>query len=93
MPMSDTKRVRKGDGMPKVYLTETDRLCAGFSEWVYGQMKVNHVKQCTIAEKLGISPSALTQKLRKNRFNFEDFLFFVREFQPDEKKLREISGL
>ena len=79
--------------MPKVYLTETERLCASFSEWIYGQMKINRIRQYDLAKRLGITSSALTQKLKKSRFNFEDYLFFVKEFQPDEKKLREISGL
>lgn len=79
--------------MPKVYLTETERLCRGLSEWIYGQMKINRINQYALAHKLGITPSALTQKLKKSRFNFEDYLFFVKEFQPDEKKLRELNGL
>lgn len=79
--------------MPKVYLTDTEQKCARFAAWVYGQMKIRNMSQRSLAEKLGISHQALSKKLSKRSFDFSDYLFFVNEFQPTDKELREISGL
>ena len=79
--------------MPKVYLTEKDRLCERLARWVYGEMKIRRLSQDALAKKRGISQQALGRKLLKKRFDYEDFTFFVKEFQPTDKELREIIGL
>lgn len=76
--------------MPRVYLTDTDRLYARLTAWVYGQMKIRKLSQRSLAEKRGISHQALSKKLSRGRFDFEDFAFFVKEFHPSDKELREI---
>ena len=79
--------------MPRVYLTETEKVKAKFVAWLYGQMKLRNMTQSALAKKRGISPQALSVKLKKHSFEIDDFLFFVKEFQPSDKELREISGL
>ena len=79
--------------MPKVYLTKTDESKAKFTAWIYGQMKLRKYSQQTLAKKRGISHQALSRKLLTQSYNFEDFLFFVNEFQPSDKELRDISGI
>lgn len=79
--------------MPKVYLSEKDRLCARLARWVYGEMKVRRTSQREIAGKMGISHQALSQKLIRESFDYTDFVFFVKEFQPSNKELLEIIGL
>ena len=79
--------------MPKVYLTEKDRLCARLSKWVYGEMKFRRLSQTAVADKMGISHQALSKKLKNANFNYSDFIFFVQEFQPSNKELMEIIGL
>ena len=79
--------------MPKVYLTESDRICSRLARWVYGEMKVRRITQQSLSEKMGISHQALSQKLRKGSFNYTDFVFFVKEFQPTDRDLKEIIGI
>lgn len=79
--------------MPKVYLTEKDRLCARLAAWVYGQMKLHRISQRTLAPKMGISHQALSRKLNERSFDYTDFIFFVKEFQPTDRELKEIIGL
>lgn len=79
--------------MPKVYLTEKDRLCARLSKWVYGEMRIRRLSQTAVAEKMGITHQALSRKLRNSSFSYSDFIFFVKEFQPTNKELLEIIGL
>lgn len=79
--------------MPKVYLTEKDRLCARLAVWVYGEMKSRRITQEKLAEKMNIRQQSLNRKLREESFDFADFTFFVKEFQPDNKTLKHIVGL
>ena len=79
--------------MPKVYLTEKDRVCNRLSKWVYGELKSRQISQESIAKKMDISHQALSRKLRCASFNYTDFVFFIREFQPSDKELREIIGI
>lgn len=79
--------------MPKVYLTEKDRLCARLSKWVYGEMKIRRITQQALAEKMNIAQQSLSRKLKDASFNYADFVFFVKEFQPSDKELREIIGV
>lgn len=79
--------------MPRVYLSEKDRLCARLARWVYGELKIRRISQTSLAEKMGISHQALSRKLLKASFDYSDFAFFVKEFQPSDKELREIIGL
>ena len=78
--------------MPKVYLTENDRAKARLAEWVYGQIGLNKTTITALAGKMGISHQALSRKLREQSFSFTDYAFFVKEFQPSERKQKEIIG-
>ena len=76
--------------MPKVYLTENDRVRQKLARWVYGEMKVRRITLTSLAKKRGISHQALSKKLRTASFDYLDFIFFVKEFGPDDKELRQI---
>jgi predicted XRE-type DNA-binding protein len=69
--------------MPKVFITENDRLTERLVAWIYGQMKVKRIPQRQIAEELNISQPAFAQKLKNRSFSFTDFLTIVRIFEPD----------
>ena len=83
---------KEGEGMPRVYLSDKDRLCSRLSRWVYGELKIRRMSQTALAEKMGISHQALSQKLSRESFDFTDFCFFVKEFEPDQKELLELVG-
>ena len=77
--------------MAKVYLTDHQVLCARLSRWVYGEMKVRNITLQKLSEKRGISHQALSRKLKTSSFDYIDFLFFVKEFEPSEKELKELT--
>lgn len=76
--------------MPKVYLTENERIRQRLARWVYGEMKVRRISQQSMAEKMNIKQQSLSRKLKNATFDYTDFVFFVREFNPSDKELREI---
>lgn len=78
--------------MPRVYLSENERLSERLSAWVYGQMKVKKIPQRIMAEEMEISQPALAQKLKNRSFTYSDFLTFVRVLEPDTKELERLLG-
>jgi len=78
--------------MPRVYLSDKERLCARLARWVYGELKIRRMSQADLAGKMGISHQALSQKLRRESFDYSDFCFFVKEFEPSQKELLELVG-
>lgn len=80
--------------MPKVYLTDMDRIKAKFAGWVYSEMKLRKITQRKLADKRGITHQALSYKIAQKSFSFEDCVFFIKEFDPDDKELgRLLRGL
>jgi hypothetical protein len=79
--------------MPRVYLTDNDQQRQRLARWVYGEMKVRRITLSALAKKRGISHQALSKKLSTPSFDYIDFVFFVKEFQPSDRELREIIGV
>lgn len=76
--------------MPKVYLTTEQRRNAKLAAWVYGEMKVQKIPQRVLADKRGCSQQAISDKLRNQRFDFEDFVCFVELFKPDDSEIARL---
>lgn len=79
--------------MPKVYLSEQERLNTRLAAWVYGQIKIQGISQTKIAKERGVSKQAISQKLRTKSFDFEDLCCFVRLFEPETDELRQLLGM
>lgn len=78
--------------MPRVYLSEKDRLSARLSSWVYGELKVKGIPQRKLADAMGVSQQALSRKLKSRSFSFADFLAIVKVLEPDDKDLSRLLG-
>lgn len=78
--------------MPKVYLTEAERLCARLAKYVYGEMKERRITQEKLAKKMNIRQQSLSRKLSEESFDFSDFTFFVKEFKPGIDTLLYLIG-
>ena len=78
--------------MPKVFLSEKDRLSDRLASWVYGQMKLSRVTQKQLADELQITQQALSYKLKNRQFSFADFVTIVSVFAPDPSELAWLVG-
>lgn len=78
--------------MPKVYLTREMRLRDNFAAWIYGQLKISGKSQRKMAGELGMTQQGMSKKLRKQSLTFDDFVFFLNQFQPDTDKILELTG-
>ena len=78
--------------MPKVFLSDKDRISDRFTSWVYGQMKSSRVTQKQLAKELQITQQALSYKLKNRQFSFTDFVTIVGVFAPDPSELAWLIG-
>ena len=78
--------------MPRVYLSENERLSERLVSWLYGEMKSQHISQRIMAEEMEVSQPAFAKKLKNRSFTFTDFLTIVRVLKPDQKELDRLLG-
>lgn len=78
--------------MPKVFLSENERLRERFTAWIYGQMKVKGLNQTQLAEKMGLSQQRLNYKLRKRTFTYSDFLNLIDILNPESSEVLWLIG-
>mgnify|MGYP002522882252 CR=1 FL=1 len=81
--------------MPKsnLVINTKEVLCERLANFVYGELKRKDMTITELAEKMAYTPQNVSKKLRNASFNYTDFCFFVREFQPDNDTLRYIIGI
>lgn len=78
--------------MPKVFLSEKERLSARLASWAYGQMKLKGISQRMLAKELQITQQALSYKLKMHQFSFTDFITIVDVLDPDPGELAWLVG-
>lgn len=79
--------------MPRVFLNELDRSSHRLAAYVQAEKKQRKITDTDMAEEHGISQPAMSRKLRIESFSFDDFVYFVQKFKPDEDTLRFILGI
>ena len=82
--------------MPKVYLTRHQQFNNKLVSLIYGTMKVKHISQKKMAEKLDISQQAFGKKLKNGQFTYWDLvrIFEALEFEDEQilSLMRERRG-
>ena len=79
--------------MPRVYLTKQDQLNNRLVALIYGSMKVKHITQSQMADKLEISQPAFGKKLKRCQFTFQDLAVIFEELEtPDEDIINVMKG-
>ena len=78
--------------MPKVFLSDNDRLSDRLVAWIYGEMKCQKITQRDMAYELGISQAAFSQKLKNRSISFKDFVAIIRVLQPDSQEVDRLLG-
>lgn len=69
--------------MPRVYLSDTDRLCANIGSWVKGHTSCKQRRE--IAEEIGKTPQTVWVKCRRNTFTYRDMVTIFDVLKtPDE---------
>lgn len=76
--------------MPKAYITAEARQRARFSAWLYGCMRTCHVTQAELSKTLGVSQPALSKKIKKQQFTFNELVAIFKTFKPDAKEVARL---
>lgn len=79
--------------MPKVYVTKIDRQRDRLVAYVISELKVRGLRQQDLANYMGISQQALSQKIRRKSFHFEDYVQIVNYFGADDYHLHRLAGI
>lgn len=78
--------------MPRVYLSEEERLSAKLSSWIYGEMKIQGISQAQLARELGMSQQNISWKLKHRSFSFTDFANLVKALKPEPDEIMRLLG-
>ena len=82
--------------MPKVYLSRHEQFNSKLVSLIYGTMKVKHITQAKIAERLDISQQAFGKKLKKAQFTYWDLFIIFEMLELEDEQilslLRERRG-
>ena len=78
--------------MPRVFLSEQDKLNNRLTSWIYGEMKNQGITQTELAKERGISQQLLSYRLKNKLISFEDLIFFIKTFHPEDDDLLRLLG-
>ena len=78
--------------MPRVYLSENERINARIAAWVYGQLAINHMSQKDLAAERGVCQQAISKKLKTESFDVNDLVCFIRVFKPEAEEVMRLLG-
>jgi DNA-binding transcriptional regulator LsrR (DeoR family) len=76
--------------MPRVYITKQQQMNNRLVSLIYGTMKVQHVTQRQMADKLGISQQAYAKKLKKCQFTFVDLVTIFEELDMQDEEILSV---
>lgn len=78
--------------MPRIKELKKDYMLKDMREWMIGRMKSLGIKQCDMADMLGISQPAFGQRLRTSNFRTDQLIDIFKRLQAtDEEILRFIK--
>lgn len=78
--------------MPRVYMSESERLNDRLVTWIIGTMKMKGITQKVLAEEMMVSQQALSVKLKRRSLSFTDFLAAVKVLDPDIEEIAWLVG-
>lgn len=60
--------------MPKVYISKTEKTRDLLIALIFGKMKTNGITQAALANKLGITQTGMSAKLKRQNFRYEELI-------------------
>lgn len=79
--------------MPKVYLSEKDRINSRIAKWIYGELQDREMTQSELAQELGVTQQAISKKLKVKHFLASDLSEFIRIFEPETEQVKFLLGM
>lgn len=79
--------------MPKIYLSEQEKLNDRLYTWIHGQIKSKGIRQTQIAERIGISQQVFSYRLKNRVLQVSDLLGIIALIEPDGEELSYHMGV
>lgn len=79
--------------MPRVTIKRKIYMVNDLSEWIYGRMKKLHITQADLAPAIGISQSALSNRLKKGLFSYEDMITLLKALNATDEEILRLMKL
>lgn len=76
--------------MPRVSIKKKEYKARDFCKWLYGELKERKIRQREVAEWLGITQPAVSQKIDKCDFNFMELLIIFEKLGTDQEQIGKL---
>lgn len=88
--------------MPRIRAKKKEYMIEDFAKWVKGEIRANEFRLEDVAEKLGITPQALSNRMNqkkyksgemKDPFSYGDMLTLFKLFGTDAEEIKRLLTL
>lgn len=79
--------------MPRVTIKKADYMQADLIPWIIGRLYVKGLHQKDLADKLGISNSALCARMRSGFFEYKDLLTIFKYLDASDAEILRLMKL
>lgn len=79
--------------MPRVSINKKKYKLKDFSEWLVGRMNSMDLRQADVADMLGISQPAFSQRLKKSMFDLSEILTLFEKLKATEEEILRLMKM
>lgn len=79
--------------MPKVFLSQQDKLNDRFTVWLIGKMKSQGITQSKLACQVSMSQQMFSYKLKNKNFLYSEAVGIINFIQPDIEEISYLLGV
>ena len=76
--------------MPRVTIKRKDYKLTDFRRWLVGEIKVQGFRQSDVADWLGITQQAVSQKLKLGNFTLKELLIIFEKLKTDADQIGKL---
>ena len=79
--------------MPRVSAKKKEYMASDLTQWIIGRLYVKNLHQKDLAEKLGITKSALSLRMRSGFFEYKDLLTIFSYLDASNEEIIKLMKL
>ena len=79
--------------MPRVAIKKKDYMISDLSQWIAGKMYAKNLRQKDMAELIGITQSAFSQRIKKGWFTYGDILSILKKLDATDEEILRLMKL
>lgn len=79
--------------MPRVTIKRKTYMVSDLSKWIAGKMYESNITQDDLAQIIGISQPAFSNRLRKGLFSYEDMITLLKALHATDQEILRLMKL